>query len=78
MTRRWPVFTELAGLAQSLSRARLRTSWPSTTSTARRNYAMALEMTRGALDVEDTPEMRQREQRLRLRLSGKRTARLPL
>ncbi len=43
-----------------------------------RNYAMALEMTRSALEFEDTPEIRRREQRLRSRLERGRTARLGL
>jgi len=43
-----------------------------------RNYAMALEMTRGALALADTPEMRRREQRLRLRVDRMRTPRLAL
>jgi hypothetical protein len=30
-----------------------------------RNYTMALEMTRGALALEDSPDMRHREQRLK-------------
>jgi hypothetical protein len=34
-----------------------------------RNYAMALEMARAALALEDTPEMRRREQRLKARLA---------
>ena len=34
-----------------------------------RNYAMALEMTLTALALEDTPEMRRREQRLKVRLA---------
>jgi uncharacterized protein YprB with RNaseH-like and TPR domain len=33
-----------------------------------RNYAMALEMTRSALGLEDTPEIRRREQRLKARV----------
>jgi uncharacterized protein YprB with RNaseH-like and TPR domain len=36
-----------------------------------RNYAMALEMTRSALAEEDSPEIRKREQRLKLRVAGK-------
>ncbi len=43
-----------------------------------RNYAMALEMTRGALALEDTPEIRRREQRLRSRVERSRTPRLAL
>jgi uncharacterized protein YprB with RNaseH-like and TPR domain len=37
-----------------------------------KNYAMALEMTLSALAIEDTPEIRRREQRLKLRLSRPR------
>jgi len=40
-----------------------------------RNYAMALEMTRGALALEDTPLLRRRERRLRDRVE-RRSARL--
>ena len=43
-----------------------------------RNYAMALEMTRQALAVADTPEIRRREQRLVARLSRPRTRKLAL
>jgi uncharacterized protein YprB with RNaseH-like and TPR domain len=43
-----------------------------------RNYSMALEMTRSALAIENTPELRRREQRLQDRLAGRHTARLPL
>jgi hypothetical protein len=43
-----------------------------------RNYAMALEMTRSALALEDTPEIRHREQRLRSRVERSRTPRLAL
>src|SRR5579872_4473478 len=41
-----------------------------------RNYVMALEMTRCALDLEDTPAMRQRECRLQGRVSRPRSRRL--
>ncbi len=34
-----------------------------------RNHAMALEMTRAALGIEDSPELRRREQRLQMRLA---------
>jgi len=34
-----------------------------------RNHAMALEMTRAALAIEDSPELRRREVRLRTRLA---------
>jgi uncharacterized protein YprB with RNaseH-like and TPR domain len=43
-----------------------------------RNYAMALEMTRNALALEDTPEIRHREERLKSRLESKQTTRLAL
>jgi len=39
-----------------------------------RNYAMALEMTRGALALADTPEIRRREARLRQRLARRGSA----
>src|SRR5581483_7643053 len=42
------------------------------------NYSMALEMTRAALQIEDSPEFRRREQRLQSRLSKPRARRLAL
>jgi uncharacterized protein len=41
-----------------------------------KNYAMALEMTRSALALEDTPEIRRRETRLKARVEKHRTAKL--
>jgi uncharacterized protein len=41
-----------------------------------RNYMMALEVTRSALDIADTPELRQREQRLGKRVARPRIGRL--
>jgi tetratricopeptide (TPR) repeat protein len=43
-----------------------------------KNYAMALEMTRNALLFEDTPGIRRREERLRIRLAKPRSRRLAL
>ncbi len=43
-----------------------------------KNYAMALEMTRSALAIEDTPEIRRREERLKLRVDRPRARRLAL
>jgi hypothetical protein len=43
-----------------------------------RNFAMALEMTRGALALEDTPGIRRRERRLQMRVERSRTPRLAL
>jgi hypothetical protein len=43
-----------------------------------KNYVMALEMTRSAIAIEDTPEIRRREQRLRTRIERPRTPRLAL
>jgi hypothetical protein len=43
-----------------------------------RNFAMALEMTRAALALEDTPAIRQREKRLVARLEKPRSRTLPL
>ena len=43
-----------------------------------RNYAMALEMTRNALALEDTPAIRRREERLKARVERPRSRRLPL
>lgn len=42
------------------------------------NLGMALEMTRSALALEDTPALRRREERLKRRLAGPRSRRLPL
>ncbi|MFN7998094.1 MAG: ribonuclease H-like domain-containing protein [Bryobacteraceae bacterium] len=42
------------------------------------NYSMALEMTRAALEIEDSPEFRRREQRLQNRLARPRARRLAL
>jgi uncharacterized protein YprB with RNaseH-like and TPR domain len=43
-----------------------------------RNYGMALEMTKSAMALGDTPQLRRREQRLRKRIEGARTRKLPL
>jgi uncharacterized protein YprB with RNaseH-like and TPR domain len=43
-----------------------------------RNYGMALEMTMGALALGETPQLRRREARLRKRIEGTRTRKLPL
>jgi len=43
-----------------------------------RNYAMALEMTRAALELEDEPALRRREQRLKARLERPRPSKLAL
>ncbi|MGD0497197.1 MAG: ribonuclease H-like domain-containing protein [Bryobacteraceae bacterium] len=43
-----------------------------------RNYAMALEMTRNALALEDTPAIRRREERLQARIGKPLPRRLPL
>jgi uncharacterized protein len=43
-----------------------------------KNYAMALEMTSAALSVAETPQLRKREERLRKKLEGKTTRKLPL
>jgi uncharacterized protein YprB with RNaseH-like and TPR domain len=43
-----------------------------------RNYAMALEMTRSALALEDTPENRRREERLKARVNRPQCRRLEL
>ena len=41
-----------------------------------RNYSMALEFTRAALEIEDAPELRHREERLKRRVAGPRNGRL--
>ena len=43
-----------------------------------RNYVMALEMTRSALEIADTPEIRRREARLKNRVDRPRTRKLAL
>ena len=43
-----------------------------------RNYVMALEMTRSAQSLENTPALRRREERLRDRISGPRARKLAL
>ena len=43
-----------------------------------RNFAMALEMTRKAITLEDSPELRRREERLKNRIGSPRSRRLPL
>ena len=43
-----------------------------------RNYAMALEMTRTALALEESPAIRRRERRLKARLDRPRSAKLAL
>jgi len=43
-----------------------------------RNYAMALELTRSALAIADTPQARRREERLRKRLDSPRARKLAL
>ena len=43
-----------------------------------RNYAMALEMTRSALEISDTPDIRRREARLKSRIERPRSRRLAL
>jgi tetratricopeptide (TPR) repeat protein len=43
-----------------------------------RNYGMALEMTRGALALGETPQLKRREERLRKRIETRRTRSLPL
>jgi len=43
-----------------------------------RNYSMALEMTRSALAISETPDIRRREARLKSRIDRPRTSRLAL
>jgi hypothetical protein len=43
-----------------------------------RNYVMALEMTRSAIDIADTPEIRRREDRLKTRIGRLRSRSLGL
>jgi len=43
-----------------------------------RNYSMALEMTRSALKISDTPDIRRREARLKGRVDRRQTPRLGL
>jgi uncharacterized protein YprB with RNaseH-like and TPR domain len=62
------VFTDLAA-SRNAYRARAFGELAKHYERGERNYAMALEMTRGALALEDTPQLRRREQRLRDRLA---------
>jgi uncharacterized protein YprB with RNaseH-like and TPR domain len=43
-----------------------------------KNYAMAMEMTSAALALGETPQLRKREERLRKKMEGSKTRRLPL
>jgi hypothetical protein len=65
------VITELAG-SRNPFRVRALEALAKHYEHRERNYAMALEMTRSALDLEDSPEIRRREERLKLRVSGPR------
>ena len=43
-----------------------------------KNYAMAMEMNAAALALGETPQLRKREERLRKKLEGSQTRKLPL
>ena len=43
-----------------------------------KNYAMAMEMNAAALALGETPQLRKREERLRKKLEGSKTRKLPL
>ena len=62
------VVTELAG-SRNPYRARALEALAKHYEHRERNYAMALEMTRSALTIEDRPEMRRREERLKARIA---------
>jgi tetratricopeptide (TPR) repeat protein len=68
-------FTELAG-SRNCYRVRALGELAKYYEHRQRNYARALEMTRAALDLEDAPEMRRREARLKERLARPRKGRL--
>src|ERR1700733_3429482 len=69
------VFTDLAA-SRNAYRARAFRELAKHYERGERNYAMALEMTRGALALEDTPELRRRERRLQDRLERRAAAQL--
>ena len=73
------LFTELA-TARNAFRARALRELAIHYEHRERNYAMALEMTTSALALEDSPDWRRREQRLRERTARptRKTRRLPL
>ncbi len=71
---RWPWSRNWRDRAIRTACARSK-SWPSTTSTASANYAMALEMTLAALGIGESAPLRRREARLRKRIG--RMERLP-
>jgi uncharacterized protein YprB with RNaseH-like and TPR domain len=62
------VFSELAG-TRNCYRVRALEELAKHYEHRERNYAMALEMTRGALAISDTPEIRRREERLKTRIA---------
>jgi len=69
--------TELAG-SRNPYRARALEALAKHYEHAERNCGMALEMTRAALTLGTTPQLRRREERLRKRMEGARTRKLPL
>jgi uncharacterized protein YprB with RNaseH-like and TPR domain len=68
-------FTDLAG-TRNPYRARALEEVAKYYEHTEKNYPMALEVTRSALDFEDTAELRRREERLAKRASGPRSRRL--
>jgi uncharacterized protein YprB with RNaseH-like and TPR domain len=71
------VFTDLAA-SRNGYRARALAELAKHYEHGERNYAMALEMTRNALKLEDTPDLRKRERRLAERVARPRARRLRL
>jgi len=71
------ILTELAG-ARNPYRVRAFEELAKHYEHREKNYAMALEMTRNALQFEDTPEIRRREDRLKARVARPRSRRLAL
>ena len=65
------IYTDLAAARESVSRAGLE-ELAKHYERRERNYAMALEMTRSALALEDSEPLRRREQRLKARLESPR------
>ena len=70
-------FTELAG-SRNPYRVRALEELAKHYEHRERNYTMALEMTRAALQIEDSPEIRRREERLKARVERPRSHRLPI
>jgi hypothetical protein len=71
------VITELAG-SPNPYRARALEELAKHYEHRERNYAMALEMTRSAMAIGDSPEIRRREERLKARIAKPKSRSLAL